>query len=567
MLVARKGQGPLTDIEAFLARHEQKELVRFVTVGSVDDGKSTLIGRLLHDTQGLYEDQVAAVRRASKDGEIDFSLFTDGLRAEREQGITIDVAYRYFSTETRKFIIADTPGHVQYTRNMATGASTADMAVILLDARLGVLAQSRRHAYIASLLGIPRLLVAVNKMDLVDYEEDVFLAHRAQFTSFVEKLGFEGVHFIPISAKTGDNVVSPSEKMTWFSGGTVLDHLEEVPVARDRSGEAFRFPVQLVLRPNLDYRGFAGQIASGVVRPGDAVTILPSGTTTRVKAVDTFEGELEAGFAPQSVTLRLEDEVDVSRGEMIAPSTDLPITACRFDAMLVWMSEDAFDPKRALLLKHTTRMVPAQIERIRSKADLETLSPLPGDGLALNDIGHVTLNASRPIFCDPYRRNRATGAFILIDALTNDTVAAGMIKEAEAYSEAAERLGTGPVTATERHARLGQRGAVVWAAGEAAATAAYAIERTLFDRGRVAMVVEADSLGGEALREVVVRAVRTGLVVVVANAADVARAEIDAALGNGRSLDAGEADENDGARIVDALESGGLLSALGVAGR
>lgn len=507
--------GSSESIETYLARHEQKELVRFVAVGSVDDGKSTLIGRLLHDTHGIYEDQLAAVKRASarKDEEIDFSLFTDGLRAEREQGITIDVAYRYFSTERRKFIIADTPGHVQYTRNMATGASTADVAVILLDARLGVLPQSRRHAYIASLLGIPELLVAVNKMDLADWSEGVFERLSGEFGAFVGQLGFAGVTFLPISAKKGDNVVAKSARMPWFSGKTLLEHLETVPVARDRGAEPFRFPVQLVLRPHLDYRGFAGQVASGTIRKGDEVVVLPSGRRSRVRGIDTFDGPLEQAFAPQSVTLRLEDEIDISRGDMLARPTEPPATARRFEAMLVWLGERPFDPKRELLLKQTSRVVPARVERVEAKIDLETLSPLAASGLELNDIGRVSIRCARPVFCDPYRQDRATGAFILIDALSNDTVGAGMIVEAR---DDAAGGGGGPVTARERERRLGQRGAALLVEGDAAL--ARAVERVLFDEGYVAMVVDAAGLSVETLGEVVLRAVDAGLAVVVAGA-------------------------------------------------
>ncbi|MFN7132975.1 MAG: sulfate adenylyltransferase subunit CysN, partial [Myxococcales bacterium] len=495
------------DIELYLAQHEQKELLRFVAVGSVDDGKSTLIGRLLHDTQSIYDDQVAAVKKASagKEDEIDFSLFTDGLKAEREQGITIDVAYRYFSTEKRKFIIADTPGHVQYTRNMATGASTADLAIILLDARLGVLPQSRRHAYIASLLGIPYLLVAVNKMDLVDWSEEVFERLQADFREVTRRLSFRDVRFFPISARKGDNVVSRSARMDWYAGGTILSHLESIPVARDRSREAFRYPVQNVLRPNLDYRGFAGQIASGSIRPGDEVVVLPSRRRTRVKAIDTFEGEQARAFAPMSVTLRLADEVDLSRGEMLARPGEEPKVSARFEAMLVWLSERPWDQSRALLLKHTTRTVPARIDRVQAKTDLDALTDVPSDGLSLNDIGRVTIRCNRPIFCDAYAENRVTGAFILIDALSNDTVAAGMIVSADALESGARP--DAPVTEAERSALLGQRGAVLFVDGDAALQTAHTVDRALLVRALASMVVDARELADEALVEVAVRCV------------------------------------------------------------
>ncbi|HKQ68485.1 MAG TPA: sulfate adenylyltransferase subunit CysN [Polyangiaceae bacterium] len=522
------------DIEGYLARHERKELVRFVTVGSVDDGKSTLIGRLLHDSVGIYEDQMAAVKKASTktDEEIDFSLFTDGLKAEREQGITIDVAYRYFSTETRKFIIADTPGHVQYTRNMATGASTADVAIILLDSRLGVLPQSRRHAYIASMLGIGQLIVAVNKMDLVDYAEGIFDKYRMEFGAFVSRLKFAGVHYLPISAKKGDNVVTRSAKTPWYAGGTLLELLETVPVARDRTAEALRYPVQSVIRPHLDYRGFAGQLASGVVRKGETVVILPSGKKSVVKSIDTHDGSLESAFAPQSVTLRLEDEVDVSRGDMIVRDGDLPRVARRFDAMMVWLSERAFDPQRALLLKHTARVVPARVERVQHRIDLETLDHAPSPGLVLNDIARVTLRCNRPIFCDAYDANRVTGAFILIDALSNDTVAAGMILAAESGDAGASGgEARGPVTAEERRERLGQSGAVLFV-GEGHALGKQ-VERILFGQGLVAMSVDASELSEEGLREVAARCASLGIAVIVSGARDETMTAIAEKVGSG----------------------------------
>ncbi len=492
------------DILAYLEQHQQKELLRFVTVGSVDDGKSTLIGRLLHDTHGVYEDQLKAVKRASSRAglEIDFSLFTDGLKAEREQGITIDVAYRYFSTAKRKFIIADTPGHVQYTRNMATGASTANVAIILIDARLGVLQQSRRHAYIASLLGIPQLAVCVNKMDLEGYRKDVFEKIRATFSDFVGQLGFKGVTFIPVSALAGDNIVHRGENCPWYDGPTLLEHLENVPVTESVNHEHFRFPVQYVMRPDLDYRGFSGTIASGIVRVGDPILALPSGRTTRVAAIDTFDGSLESAHAPMSVTLRLADEIDVSRGEMLVHPEDQPLAEQRFDAMLVWMSERPLDRQKSYLLKHTTQVTRAEVEQVAFTMDLETLKQQPASRLELNDIGRVTITCHRPLFCDPYRQNRATGAFILIDSLTNNTVAAGMILEGEAAPE--QRASQRPplldrphsqVSAEERSERLGQKGCTVWLTGLPASVKsaiAYALERRLFDIKRLAMVVDPD---------------------------------------------------------------------------
>ena len=493
-----------TDILAYLEQHQNKELLRFVSVGSVDDGKSTLIGRLLHDTHGIYEDQLSAVKRASnKVGrELDLSLFTDGLKAEREQGITIDVAYRYFSTAKRKFIIADTPGHVQYTRNMATGASTANVAVILIDARLGVLPQSRRHAYIASLLGIPHLCVCINKMDLVDYAEARFDELSTKFGDFASGLGFRGVEFIPISALVGDNCVHKSKNTAWYSGKTLLEHLETVPVTSSHNYENFRLAVQSVLRPDLDYRGFSGTIASGVVKAGDPVMVLPSGKLSRITSIDTFEGPKESAHAPTAVTLRLADEVDASRGDMLVHPHDVPEATRRFDAMLVWMSERALDPQKSYLLKHTTQLVRADIEQVAWTMDLETLKQAPASRLLLNDIGRVTIGCHRPIFHDPYRKNRATGAFILIDSLTNNTVAAGMILEGDAAPpRSASKQPPAlvdyrtQVSPDERSERLGQKGCTVWLTGLPASgktAIAYALERRLFDLKRFAVVVDPD---------------------------------------------------------------------------
>jgi bifunctional enzyme CysN/CysC len=492
------------DIQAYLERHQQKELLRFVTVGSVDDGKSTLIGRLLHDTHGIYEDQLSAVRRASRriGADIDFSFFTDGLKAEREQGITIDVAYRYFSTDKRKFIIADTPGHVQYTRNMATGASTANVAVILIDARLGVLQQSRRHAYIASLLGIPHLAVCINKMDLEDYSQTCFQEIVVEFSRFAEPLGFKEVKFIPISALKGDNVVHASQHMAWHEGGTLLEYLETVPIAAGQNLEDFRFPVQYVLRPNLNYRGFAASIASGVVHKGDPVMVLPSRRVSKVAGIDAFEGELERAHAPMSVTLRLTDEIDISRGDVLVHPHNSPKVGQRFDAMVVWMNERALDRQKSYLLKHTSQMVRAEVERVAFTVDLETLEEIKTTRLELNDIGRVTVSCHRPLFYDAYRKNRSTGAFILIDSLTNNTVAAGMIladEPAPLSAEDRERLAFerphSQVSPYERNERLGQKGATVWLTGLPAAgksAIAYALERRLFDGGRVAIVIDPD---------------------------------------------------------------------------
>ncbi|HET8934363.1 MAG TPA: sulfate adenylyltransferase subunit CysN [Polyangiales bacterium] len=494
------------DIEAYLARHEEKTQLRFVIVGSVDDGKSTLIGRLLYDTNMVYDDQLSAARKASnmEDGSLDLSLLTDGLAAEREQGITIDVAYRYFTTEKRKFIVADTPGHLQYTRNMVTGASTADVGIILIDARLGVLEQSRRHAYIASLLGIPHLLVAVNKMDLKAYSRDVYQTIREEFTQFTKSLRFKDVTYVPVSALKGDNVVTRSEHTPWYDGETVLSFLENVPVAEDRNLRDFRYPVQYVLRPNLNYRGFCGQIASGSVKQGDTVMVLPSGKQSKVKHIDTYEGEIEQASAPQSVTLRLADEIDISRGDMLVLPDNRPLVTRSFEAHLVWMHERPLDTQKTYLIKHTTQVVRAQIDKIHSKLDLTTLKELPTNELALNDIARVTVTCHRALYVDPYEQNRSTGSFILVDSLYNTTVGAGMIRAHDQASRQSLddafkeiRAGSGlaaqtQVSPRERRERFGQSGATVWLTGLPGSgrwSLAYALERKLFDLGRTAHVV------------------------------------------------------------------------------
>ncbi len=493
----------IDNVHEYLAQHEQKELLRFVAVGSVDDGKSTLIGRLLHDAHGIYEDQLAAVesaskRRGSAGGKLDLSLLTDGLRAEREQGITIDVAYRYFSTDRRKFIIADTPGHVQYTRNMATGASTANVALILIDARHGVLQQSRRHAYIASLLGIPHLAVCVNKMDLVDFDASVFARIKADFEGFAGGLSFEAIHFIPVSAIDGDNVVSRSQRMPWYTGETLLSFLETVPLTAAEVSDQLRFPVQYVLRPDLTYRGFCGQVASGVVRTGDRVTVLPSRRQTSVASIDTYDGAIEEAFPPMSVTLRLTDEIDVSRGDLIVHEGDEPSASQRFEAHVVWMSETPLDKRRAYLLKHATRMVRATVQAVKSRLDLDTLHETPADALALNDIGTLELACNQPIFADPYTRNRHAGAFVLIDVLSNNTVGAGMfLRRLEDAAERQHRRAESLVGAGERRARFGHAPAVIWFDGEPSAaqqTLAYALERALFEDGRLVTVIDVAAL-------------------------------------------------------------------------
>ena len=408
------------------------DLLRMATAGSVDDGKSTLIGRLLFDSKAVLTDQLEHVEEASKrrgGGMVDLSLLVDGLRAEREQGITIDVAYRYFATARRRFIIADTPGHVQYTRNTVTGASTADLAVILVDARKGVLEQSKRHAYISTLLGIPHLVVAVNKMDLVDYDEETFDAIVREFSDFARRLDVDDIVFVPVSAKHGDNVVERSERMPWCGGVPLLEHLESVHVADDRNlGEA-RFPVQWVIRDHeTDYRGYAGQVASGVLRHGDEVLVLPSVLLTRIARIDTFDGPIEEAFAPMSVTVLLEDEIDVSRGDLICHPDDAPELARELEATVCWMADAPLRAGGRYAIKHATHAARAIVEKVIDHVDVHTLTPDPrAIELALNDIGRIRVRTSKPLAFDPYARNRAMGSLILIDESTNDTVGAGMI--------------------------------------------------------------------------------------------------------------------------------------------
>jgi bifunctional enzyme CysN/CysC len=420
-----------------VTRVQAGELLRFATAGSVDDGKSTLIGRLLYDSKQVFADQMAHVEEASErqgNGYVNLALLTDGLRAEREQGITIDVAYRYFSTPRRKFIIADTPGHEQYTRNMVTGASTADLSVVLVDARKGVLEQSRRHAYIAALLRIPHVVLCVNKMDLVDFDEAVFDRIVEEFADVAALLGIRDVTSIPISALLGDNVVERSPRMDWYEGPTLLHQLERVHIASDRNLTDLRLPVQWVIRPQSvehhDYRGYAGQLAGGVLHPGDEVVVLPAGRRTRVAAIDGHEGELDEAFPPMSVTVRLADELDVGRGDLLCRPDDAPTPTRELTADLCWMTDAPLRAGARYALKHTTRTARAVVDAIEHRVDVHTLDPVPGpDELALNDIGRVRLRTGAPLVADPYARNRATGSFILIDEATNDTVGAGMIVE------------------------------------------------------------------------------------------------------------------------------------------
>jgi bifunctional enzyme CysN/CysC len=415
----------------------RKDIIRIATAGSVDDGKSTLIGRLLYDSKAVFDDQYEAVERASKGDYVDLALLTDGLRAEREQGITIDVAYRYFSTPRRTFILADTPGHVQYTRNMVTGASTADLAIVLVDARKGMLEQSRRHAFLASLLRVPHLVVAVNKMDLVDWSEDVYESIRDEFTAFAAKLNIPDLTVVPISALQGDNVVTRSVNTPWYEGSSLLHHLEHVHVASDRNLVDVRFPVQYVVRPQYlgpenaafhDYRGYAGTVASGVLRPGDEIQVLPSGLTTTIAGIDGPSGPVEEAFAPMAVTVRLADDLDVSRGDLICRPANAPRVTQDLDALVCWMADEPLRPRQRLAIKHTTRTVRGMVKELAYRLDVNTLHrDQDAAELGLNDIGRVTLRITQPLFVDDYARNRVTGRFILIDEATNATVGAGML--------------------------------------------------------------------------------------------------------------------------------------------
>src|SRR5438067_2968183 len=414
------------------------ELLRFATAGSVDDGKSTLIGRLLYDTKTIFEDQLAAIEETSRrrgDEQTNLALLTDGLRAEREQGITIDVAYRYFATPKRKFIIADTPGHIQYTRNMVTGASTANLALILVDARNGLVEQSRRHAFLASLLRVPHLVLCVNKMDLVDYDEKVFERIKSEFRQFATKLDIVDLSFIPVSALHGDNIVHRSPNMPWYDGSSLLHHLEEVHIASDRNLIDARFPVQYVIRPQAqtnhdlhDYRGYAGTVAGGVLKAGDEVVVLPSGLTTRIAGIDTADGSVAEAFAPMSVTIKLTDDIDVSRGDMICRLHNQPRVTQDLDAMVCWLSDRPLNVRGMYALKHTTRNVRAQVRELDYRIDVNSLHrDETADGLSLNEIGRLQLRTTQPLFVDEYRRNRTTGSFLLIDESTGATVGSGMI--------------------------------------------------------------------------------------------------------------------------------------------
>ncbi|MHB8108749.1 MAG: sulfate adenylyltransferase subunit CysN [Syntrophorhabdaceae bacterium] len=497
-------------------KYGDKTLLRFVTTGSVDDGKSTLIGRLLYETKSIYEDQYEAIEKTSKRKglkETDLALLLDGLSAEREQGITIDVAHRYFETPKRKFIIADTPGHEQYTRNMVTGASTADCAIILIDARNGVLTQSRRHGFIISLLQIPHLIVAINKMDLIDYSQEVYEEIVQQYESFSDKLDIHDIIFIPVSALNGDNIVEKSKTMPWYEGATLLHYLENVHVSADRNLVDFRFPVQYIIRPHLDFRGFAGRILSGTITPGEEILALPSGKTSSVKSITTYDGELAEAFAPQSVVLTLHDEIDVSRGDMIVRKNNVPQVSDHFEAVVCWMDDANLSLSESYILKHTTHYVRAFIQRIVYKIDVNTLHRQPANTFSLNEIGRVEIKTSLPIYFDPYKMNHGNGSFILIDPLTNHTVAAGMIRgisrtiddipDGDADKVAIQKKSPHTVWAgwniprEIREERKGQKALVLWFtgfSGSGKSTIARDLEKKLFGAGFQTVLLDGDNV-------------------------------------------------------------------------
>lgn len=480
-----------TDINAYLAQHERKELVRFLTCGNVDDGKSTLIGRLLHDSKMIYEDQLAAVQADSVKsgttgaGKIDLALLVDGLQAEREQGITIDVAYRYFSTSTRKFIIADTPGHEQYTRNMATGASSCDLAIILIDARYGVQTQTKRHSFIASLLGIRHIIVAINKMDLMHYSEVTFNKIQQDYLDFVKSLDLHDIRFIPISALNGDNVVNVSAFMPWFNGETLMETLNSIEISSDHNFSDARFPVQYVNRPNLDFRGFCGTVAAGVFKKGDTITALPSGKSSKIKSIVTFDGERHEAFSPMAVTLTLDDEIDISRGDVLIGAQKFePTIADKFKATIVWMTEQAMMPGRQYLIKLATRSVSGSISIIHHRIDVNTLEHHDADQLKLNEIGSCTVSLTAPVVFDAYKLSKGTGSFIIIDRLSNVTVGAGMI------TGSSDSINLQAVSVNDRSARFSQTAAAINLTGTNATSTAYLLERKLFDNGHAVTVLE-----------------------------------------------------------------------------
>ena len=510
------------DINSYLNAHENKSLLRVLTCGSVDDGKSTLIGRLLYDSKLIFDDQLSDLRKASEKsgttgaGKIDYALLLDGLKAEREQGITIDVAYRFFTTPKRKFIIADCPGHEQYTRNMATGASTADLAIILIDARNGVLTQTRRHAFIVSLLGIRHLVVAVNKMDLFGYDEDVFNRIRRQFEEFADNLDIPDIHYIPLSALEGENVISSQGGAPWYNGPALLPLLEDLDISDSRNLEDFRFPVQYVIRPDLTFRGFAGSILSGVIRPGDAVVALPSGKESRVKRIVTADGDLPLAFAPQAVVLELEDEIDISSGEMIARKGNLPRVESALEAHLIWMADSPLVENKEYLIRLAGRTVKGVVNKIAYGIDVNTLEHVDTRSLALNQVGRVAISTHAPLFFDAYRSHPATGSFIIIDPLTNATAGAGMVMRSLAPHEGAP-ISAHFITREERVQRYGHNGCSLLVSGadaELASHWAQVLERTLFSRSLHTFSLEASEQDMYAKAELSYSLAEAGLICV-----------------------------------------------------
>ncbi|MDP2336007.1 MAG: sulfate adenylyltransferase subunit CysN [Bacteroidota bacterium] len=508
---------PTIDINSYLNQDEKKDLLRLLTAGSVDDGKSTLIGRLLFDSKKIYEDQLSALTRDSKrvghaGEEIDYALLLDGLKAEREQGITIDVAYRYFSTNKRKFIIADTPGHEQYTRNMVTGASTANLAIVLIDATKGVITQTRRHTFLVSLLGIRHVVLAVNKMDLVNYDQKVFDEICAEYKAFITQLDVPDVNFIPLSALKGENVVEPTTLMPWYHGKSMLEFLESVHISSDRNFDDMRFPVQYVLRPDLDFRGFSARVASGIIRKGEEIMVLPSRKTSRIKEIITYDGNLDEAFPPQSVTITLEDEIDISRGDMIVYPDNLPRIERHFEAMLVWMDEKPMDPSAQFFIKHANNTTRVRIDKIQYKTDVNSLQKSSVDHFELNEIGRVVLTTNKAIFFDPYKKNRSTGSFILIDPMTNNTVAVGMIIDKLNAEDLPSRIvdentleanklrihkGESLISEAQLQKRYNQKGTTLWITGlhgSGKNELAFTLEKELFEHGATVVLLDGSSI-------------------------------------------------------------------------
>ena len=507
------------DIKAFLDQDQKKDLLRLLTAGSVDDGKSTLIGRLMFDSKMLYEDQLSALERDSKrmghaGEDIDYALLLDGLKAEREQGITIDVAYRYFSTAKRKFIIADTPGHEQYTRNMITGGSTANLAIILIDARYGVITQTKRHTFLVSLLGIKHVVVAVNKMDLVNFSQEVFEQIRTDYKNFVAQLDIPDISFIPLSALKGDNVVDRSENMPWYHGSSMLQFLEMVHISSDRNFTDMRYPVQFVLRPDIAFRGFSAAVASGIISKGDEILVLPSLKTSKVKSIVTYDKELDYAFPPQSVTITLEDEIDISRGDMLVHPDNQPRMERQFEAMLVWMDVTPMNLTTQFYIKHTSNTTKARIDQVKYKVDVNSLEKQSIEYLHLNEIGRVVITSSKPIFFDPYKKNRQTGSFILIDPITHNTCAVGMIIDRLDSKSLSSRitdvdkekiaLGKSLIQTEEYQKKYNQKGETIWISGlhgSGKNELAFSLEKRLFEDGAIAVVIDGSSVRSGLNRE------------------------------------------------------------------